>query len=130
IRGAATACSRRLLAALDLRCLAARLHSCAARRRAGLASGHAINVTTGHPLMQPSHDGQNQARNSERYHTHTDVERGLNRGVRERERNALFSVAYVRDGVMQRLKGGVQTRDPHSLYRGVLDRIAWRTRYL
>src|SRR3984893_508190 len=68
--GAATARCRRLLAALDRRCLtAARFHSYATRRCAGLASGHATNaidVTSSHPLMKPSHDAQDHARGSER----------------------------------------------------------------
>jgi hypothetical protein len=55
-RGAATARSRCVLAALDLRRLTAvRSHSYATRRPAGLASGHAANaidVTSRHPLMK------------------------------------------------------------------------------
>ena len=47
-------------AVLDLRCLpAARFHRPAARRCTGLASGlgtNAIDVTTDHPRMKPSHD--------------------------------------------------------------------------
>ena len=90
-RGTATARSRRLLAALDLRRLpAACLHCYATRRRVGLASGHATNaidVTTGHPLIKPSYDAQDHARGSERYHTSEGIERGLDR-VRARARNA------------------------------------------
>jgi hypothetical protein len=86
-----TACSRRGLAALDLRCLpAARFHRPAARRCTGLTSGlgtNAIDVTNGHPLITPSLDAQDHARGSERYHTSEGIERGLDR-VRARARTA------------------------------------------
>jgi hypothetical protein len=56
--GTATARSRCVLAALDLRCLpAARFHRPAARRCTGLTSGlgtNAIDVTNGQPLIKPS----------------------------------------------------------------------------
>jgi hypothetical protein len=65
-------------------------HRCAARRRTGLASGHATNpidVTSGQPLMKPSPDVQDHARGTEIYHLRAEFERGLDRiGGRERKR--------------------------------------------
>jgi hypothetical protein len=90
-RGTATARSRRLFAAFDLHCLSvARLHSCTARRNAGLARGHtttnAIDATNSHLLIKPSYDAQDHAKGNERYHTRADLERGLDQGQRTRAR--------------------------------------------
>jgi hypothetical protein len=69
-RGTARARSRRVLAARELLHLTAvRFHSYAAGHCAGLASSHAtsaIDVTSDHPLMMPSHGAQDHARGSER----------------------------------------------------------------
>ena len=99
-RGTATARSRRRFAALDLRRLTtACFHSHAARRGAGLASGHATNridVTTGHPPMKPSHNAQHRA-TAVKGITAVRTLRGA-WTVAEGENAMLFCAAYVRDG--------------------------------
>jgi hypothetical protein len=81
-RGNVTTGSRRLLAVLGLR----RPGVSSFHRYAALcirpAHGHVTNtidVTSGHPLMKPSLDAQDHARDRERYHTRADIERGLDR---------------------------------------------------
>jgi hypothetical protein len=81
MEGTTTARSRRRLSVLDFRChSAARLHSYADRRCAGLASGHATNAID--VTSPPSHKAllttlRTYARGSERYHTRANLERGL-----------------------------------------------------
>ena len=48
--------------------------------------------------MEPSYCARDHARAAKVYHTRADVERGLDWGVRTRERNAMFCAAYVRVG--------------------------------
>ena len=92
-----TARSRYLLAALELRRLAAaRRHHSVILRCTGLTSGlgtNAIDVTNGHPLIKPSYDAQDHARGSERYHTSEGIERGLDR-VRARARTLMSFDEY------------------------------------
>jgi hypothetical protein len=87
-RGSATVYSRRLLAVLDRRRLPAPCFHCyAAYCCTRLASGHvanAIEVTSGHPLMKPSHDAQDHGKGRRGYHSDADAERGLDQGQRAR----------------------------------------------
>ena len=74
----ATTCSGWHIAALDFRrAAAARFHSYAATRPAGLASHatKAIDVTSGRPFMKPSHDSQGW-REGKVSHPR-DIERGI-----------------------------------------------------
>src|ERR1700730_13237555 len=86
-RGNVTTGSRRLLAVLELRRPGVSSFHRYAALCVGPAHGHVTNtidVTSGHPLMKPSLDAQDHARDREGYHTRADVERGLDRGQRGR----------------------------------------------
>ena len=71
-RGSVTTRSRRLLAAFRLRRPGGPSFHCHATPCTAIARGHAtsaIDVTSDHPLMKPSHDAQNRARGLKGYHT-------------------------------------------------------------
>jgi hypothetical protein len=85
--GNATA-RRRRLPALNLRwLLTVRFHGYATRGRGTSTGGHATNaidLTSGQPLMKPSHDVQDHAKGRQGYHSRADVKRGLDEAQRAR----------------------------------------------
>jgi hypothetical protein len=86
--GNATARRCRLLPALNLRwLLTVRFHSYATRGRGASTGGpatNAIDLTSGQPLMKPSHDVQDHAKGRQGYHSRADVKRGLDEAQRAR----------------------------------------------